>query len=121
MFSIARSSPRARAVLKSVAGRISCSQSGVRLSPAAAFTLTLSAWTRLTPAAGIRPAGASMAISQPGVHMSNEKQAAQGSAATAKQKLTFKEMSGRQKTVFILKLVVSILSFGMIFPNLMSD
>ena len=31
--------------------------------------------------------------------------------------LTFKEMSGRQKTVFILKLVVSILSFGMIFPN----
>ena len=53
--------------------------------------------------------------------MSNEKQAAQGSAATAKQKLTFKEMSARQKTVFILKLVVSILSFGMIFPNLMSD
>jgi hypothetical protein len=53
--------------------------------------------------------------------MSNEKQAAQGSAATPKQKLTFKEMSGRQKTVFILKLLVSILSFGMIFPNLMSD
>src|SRR2546421_11915099 len=91
--------PRARALLKSVPGRISCSQSAVRLSPAAAFTL----------------------ISQRGVHMSNEKQAAQGSAATAKQKVTFKEMTGRQKTVFILKLVVSILSFGMIFPNLMSD
>jgi hypothetical protein len=53
--------------------------------------------------------------------MSNEKRAAQGSAATAKQKLTFKQMSGRQKTVFILKLVASILSFGMLFPNLMSD
>jgi len=53
--------------------------------------------------------------------MSNQKPAAQGSAATAKQKLTFKEMSGRQKTVFILKLIVSIVSFGMIFPNLMSD
>jgi hypothetical protein len=46
--------------------------------------------------------------------------AAQGSAATAK-KLTFKEMSPRQKTVFVLKLAVSILSFGMIFPNLMND
>lgn len=53
--------------------------------------------------------------------MSNEKQAAQGSAATAGGKLTFKQMSGRQKTVFILKLAVSILSFGMIFPNLGSD
>jgi hypothetical protein len=47
--------------------------------------------------------------------------AAQGSAATAKKKLTFKQMSPRQKTVFVLKLAVSIVSFGMIFPNLMSD
>jgi hypothetical protein len=53
--------------------------------------------------------------------MSDAKQAAQGSAATAKKKPTFKEMTGRQKTVFILKLTVSILSFGMIYPNLMSD
>jgi hypothetical protein len=52
--------------------------------------------------------------------MSNAKQAAQGSAATA-QKLTFKQMSRRQKVVFILKLTVSIVSFGMIFPNLMND
>ena len=52
--------------------------------------------------------------------MSNPKQAAQGSAATAKN-LTFKQMSGRQKTVFVLKLAASILSFGMLFPNLMSD
>ncbi len=49
--------------------------------------------------------------------MSNEQQAAQGSAATAKDKLTFKLMSPRQKAVFILKIVVSIVSFGMIFPN----
>ena len=53
--------------------------------------------------------------------MSNEKPSAPRSAANATQKLTYKQMSGRQKTVFILKLVVSILSFGMIFPNLMSD
>jgi len=52
--------------------------------------------------------------------MSNPQQAAQGSAATA-EKLTFKQMSPRQKTVFVLKLAVSILSFGMIYPNLMSD
>jgi hypothetical protein len=53
--------------------------------------------------------------------MSNEKQAAQGSAATAKEKLTFKQMSRRQKTVFVLKVVASVLSFGMLFPNLMGD
>jgi len=53
--------------------------------------------------------------------MSNPQQAAQGSAATAKQKLTYKQMSAGQKTVFILKLAVCIVSFGMIFPNLMSD
>jgi hypothetical protein len=36
-------------------------------------------------------------------------------------RLTFKQMSRRQKTVFVLKLAASILSFGMLFPNLMSD
>jgi hypothetical protein len=50
-----------------------------------------------------------------------EKPAAQGSAATAQRKLTFKQMSGKQKTVFVLKLAVSILSFGFIFPNMMGD
>lgn len=53
--------------------------------------------------------------------MSDVHKAAQGSAATAKPKLTFKQMSPPQKFVFILKLTVSILSFGMIFPNLMND
>jgi hypothetical protein len=36
-------------------------------------------------------------------------------------KLSFKQMSRGQKTMFILKLAVSIVSFGMIYPNLMSD
>lgn len=49
-----------------------------------------------------------------------EKPAAQGSAATAAQKkkeLTFKEMAPKQKLVFVAKLVVSILTFGFIFPD----
>jgi hypothetical protein len=52
-----------------------------------------------------------------------EKPAAQGSAATTAQKkelakkLPFKEMNGTQKTVFIAKLVISIVSFGFIFPD----
>jgi len=52
-----------------------------------------------------------------------EKQAAQGSAATAqqKQKLTFKQMSPMQKLVFVCKLTLSILSFGFLYPNLMTD
>ncbi len=49
-----------------------------------------------------------------------EDKAAQGSAATAQHKsLTFKQMSPSQKTVWILKLAVSILSFGFVFPNIM--
>ena len=43
--------------------------------------------------------------------------AAQGSAATAKKELTFKQMSARQKTVYVLKVFVSIASFGLIFPD----
>ena len=46
--------------------------------------------------------------------------AKQGSAATAKQ-VPFKEMSPRQKFVFICKLSLSILSFGFIYPNLMNE
>ena len=33
----------------------------------------------------------------------------------------FKQMTPGQKVVFILKLVVCILSFGIVFPNVMSD
>jgi hypothetical protein len=52
--------------------------------------------------------------------MSNPQQSAQGSGG-AKKSLTYKQMSAGQKTVFILKLAVCIVSFGMIFPNIMSD
>ena len=47
-----------------------------------------------------------------------EKPAAQGSAATAQQnKLTFQNMSPKQKFIFVCKIMVSIVSFGFIFPN----
>jgi uncharacterized membrane protein (DUF485 family) len=38
-----------------------------------------------------------------------------------KTKPKFSEMQPGQKAMFILKLTISILSFGMIFPNIMSD
>jgi hypothetical protein len=53
--------------------------------------------------------------------MEDQKQAAQGSAATAEPSLKFDQMIPRQKAVFILKLAVCILSFGFIFPGLTSD
>lgn len=33
----------------------------------------------------------------------------------------FSQMTPRQKLVFIMKLAVCIMSFGMLFPNIMSD
>lgn len=48
-------------------------------------------------------------------------EAKQGSAATAGKSVPFKQMTPRQKFVFICKLTISILSFGMIYPNLMND
>lgn len=53
--------------------------------------------------------------------MTDRKQAAQGSAATARTSTPFRDMAPAQKLKFILKLTVCILSFGMIFPNVMSD
>lgn len=47
--------------------------------------------------------------------------AKQGSAATATKSVPFKEMTPRQKLVFICKLTIAILSFGFIYPHLMSD
>jgi hypothetical protein len=38
-----------------------------------------------------------------------------------KTKPKFSEMRPAQKAMFIVKLTISILSFGMIFPNIMSD
>ena len=50
-----------------------------------------------------------------------EKHAAQGSAAPAQKSLKYRDMTPKQKAAFILKLTISILSFGFIYPNLMSD
>ena len=47
--------------------------------------------------------------------------AKQGSAATAKKSVPFKEMTPRQKVVFICKLTILLVSFGFIFPDLMRD
>ena len=35
--------------------------------------------------------------------------------------MPFKQMKPRQKVIFILKLVVCIVTFGIVFPNVMSD
>ena len=38
-----------------------------------------------------------------------------------KKSTPWAEMSAQQKTVFVFKLAISIISFGFIYPNLMSD
>lgn len=53
--------------------------------------------------------------------MSEQKKAAQGSAATARTSTPYKDMTPDQKLKFIFKLAICIISFGMIFPNVMSD
>ena len=47
--------------------------------------------------------------------------ASQGGAAKARQPLTYKQMTPNQKFRFVLKVAACILSFGFIFPNVMSD
>jgi hypothetical protein len=39
----------------------------------------------------------------------------------SRQPKKFRDMQPREKVVFIVKLAVCIVSFGMIFPNIMSD
>ena len=53
--------------------------------------------------------------------MSEQKQAAQGSAATAQRSLKYSEMSPGQKVKFILKVAVCMISFGFIFPHILSE
>lgn len=38
-----------------------------------------------------------------------------------KKSTSWPAMSGQQKLMFVCKVVVSIISFGFIFPNLMND
>lgn len=35
--------------------------------------------------------------------------------------MKFNEMTRRQKIVFVLKITVCVISFGMIYPNIMHD
>jgi hypothetical protein len=51
--------------------------------------------------------------------MSDPKQAAQGSAATAQKSLKFHEMPPLQKVQFVLKVAVCMISFGFIYPHIL--
>jgi hypothetical protein len=42
-------------------------------------------------------------------------------APKARNGMPFRQMTGRQKFLFIVKLTVCIITFGMAFPNVMSD
>ena len=50
-----------------------------------------------------------------------DKHAAQGSAAPAQKSIPFREMTLGQKAVFILKLTLSIVSFGFLYPHILID
>jgi len=65
------------------------------------------------------PAGASGTLCNGG-NMSEEKQAAQGSAATA-QRTKFDEMKPFQKVKHVCKIALCVLSFGFIYPHIMSE
>ncbi len=45
----------------------------------------------------------------------------EGDVTKADQGVPFKKMNRRQKVVFILKVAVCIITFGMVFPHVMSD
>lgn len=53
--------------------------------------------------------------------MSNQKQAAQGSAAAAETKVTFGNMDAAQKMGHIAKVFLFFLSFGFAYPNIFTD
>jgi hypothetical protein len=51
--------------------------------------------------------------------MSDPKQAAQGSAATAQKSIRFHDMTPLQKLRFVLKVAVCMISFGFIYPHIL--
>jgi hypothetical protein len=51
--------------------------------------------------------------------MSDPKQAAQGSAATAQKSPRFQQMTPLQKVKFVLKVAVCMISFGFIYPHIL--
>jgi len=46
---------------------------------------------------------------------------AEARTQTPTPSIKFKDMTGKQKLVFVLKVTVCIISGGMIYPNVMSD
>jgi hypothetical protein len=46
---------------------------------------------------------------------------AQGSAAPAQQSLKFRDMTLGQKAVFVLKVTLSFISFGFLYPHILID
>jgi len=44
-----------------------------------------------------------------------------GGTVAEAQAVRFKEMTRKQKFVYVLKVTVCVISFGMIFPNIMHD
>jgi len=55
--------------------------------------------------------------------MADEKQSqtAQPGKPAAPKSIPFKQMTGKQKLVFIGKVTLSVISFGFIYPNITSD
>ncbi len=50
-----------------------------------------------------------------------DQQAAQGSAAPAEKSLKYRDMTPTQKAVFVLKISISVVSFGFLFPHMWGD
>jgi hypothetical protein len=44
-----------------------------------------------------------------------------GGAMAEAQAVRFKDMTGKQKFVFVLKVTACVISFGMVYPNIMHD
>jgi hypothetical protein len=51
----------------------------------------------------------------------SDQQAAQGSAAPAQRSLKYHEMSPGQKVKFVLKVAACMISFGFLFPHILSE
>ena len=50
-----------------------------------------------------------------------DQQGAQGSAAPAEKSPKYRDMTPTQKAVFILKISISVISFGFLFPHMWGD
>jgi hypothetical protein len=53
--------------------------------------------------------------------MENENQPKPLEHVAPREGRKYKDMNGKEKVIFILKLAVCIMTFGMAFPNVMSD